>query len=352
MAARVHKTAPALVRCDASVDIAAAAPAPSTPALAGSDAPAPKARAFTMAGYTGAEMNIWGERLIMDLAGMKGPKGAFPALRQHSAHRIAGHAESCDIDPEKGVTIKGRLSSITADGREVAALSDEGFPWQASMGWQVAEYEEVEEGDEQKVNGRAFAGPGLIARKSVICEASFVPLGADNATSAVAASEGDPRIEVTKTNRRTPMADPTPAPKGATFAELKAAFPKAIEFACEQFEKAATLEAAKAAYADILQAKLDAAEAQAAKSAPAAPKGPSQRAPVPVSGAAPAAVSANASARYRERIDALQAKGKSALEARRTISVEDPELQAAFVSEVNASREWQQFPRTEGGPRK
>jgi hypothetical protein len=71
------------------------------------------------------------------MRGFDKPSGKFPALRQHDPNQIAGYVETTEA-AGGGVRLKGRLSASTEAGREVAALSDECFPWQASLGYPMS----------------------------------------------------------------------------------------------------------------------------------------------------------------------------------------------------------------------
>lgn len=322
---------------------------------------APKGRSFEMVGYSGGPMKFWFGTVVMDMRGFDKPSGKFPALRQHDPNQIAGYVETTEA-AGGGVRLKGRLSASTEAGREVAALSDEGFPWQASFGYQVASYDECDPEEALEINGQKISGVDLIARKWGVAEASFVPNGADPKTSARALEASADNHQITVNRRNKPMSEPTTAPKGATLADLKAAFPKDREFALDQFEAGATLAEAKAAYSDILQAKLDAAEAAAAKPAPAPAPKPSPRAAVPVNAAthattqapqaAPLALVAAglpanagpATTAYFEAVAAFSARGMSQDDARAEVSRKCGHLHDAYITEANGGLEWTRFP--------
>ena len=63
-----------------------------------------------------------------------------------------------------------------------------GFPWQASVGAGVEEFELVKDNQQVLVNGRTFTGPLNVVRKATLGEISFVDLGADGRTSASVAA--------------------------------------------------------------------------------------------------------------------------------------------------------------------
>ena len=84
----------------------------------------------------------------------------------------------------------GAISRDTEAAREVLESSKKGFPWQASIGAGVEEYEFVKEGTKVAVNGRNIEGPANVIRKWTLGEISFVDLGADRHTSARIAAAG------------------------------------------------------------------------------------------------------------------------------------------------------------------
>lgn len=153
--------------------------------------PVPRA---TMIAYTGAPMRPGGwkqeHEVIVDVSGMDFPRsGRVPLHRDHDPSRIVGHSESISI--VKGqVQIDGVASADNDHAREVVASSKQGFPWQASIGAKItAPPYFLHAGQKKRVNGRLAEGPVWIAPKSRLKEASFVSLGADGDTSAVAASD-------------------------------------------------------------------------------------------------------------------------------------------------------------------
>ena len=58
------------------------------------------------------------------------------------------------------------------------ATSENGFPWQASLGASADKVVFIPEGKTARANGRDHQGPVYIARKSTLGEVSFVALGA------------------------------------------------------------------------------------------------------------------------------------------------------------------------------
>jgi len=156
---------------------------------------------FRMVAYTGTPMRIagWRHPVILDLAGLAIPSQARPIRFGHDPLAGVGHTDAIRI--EQGQLVAGGLvSRDTAAAREVVVSSKNGFPWQASVGTSVEEFEFIKESQTVNVNGRAYNGPLNVVRKATLGEISFVDLGADGATSASVAaianpSSGDPSMD-------------------------------------------------------------------------------------------------------------------------------------------------------------
>ena len=108
----------------------------------------------------------------------------------------------------------GVVSRDTPAAREVVVSSKNGFPWQASVGTGVDEFEFVKEGQKVTVNGNQYNGPVNVIRRSSLGEISFVDLGADGATSASVAAQasatfGETEMDQSQTANQD---DQTPAP--------------------------------------------------------------------------------------------------------------------------------------------
>jgi phage major head subunit gpT-like protein len=153
---------------------------------------------FTMSAYNGGAMQLggWPYPVVVDLTGMKVTQKARPILRDHDPGKIVGHTEEVDIQPKR-ITVKGVISADNLFSREIATSAANGFPWQASIGATVEKVVFVEEGETVTANGRTFTGPVYVARRTVLGEVSFVPLGADDSTSArLAASAAEQSVRV------------------------------------------------------------------------------------------------------------------------------------------------------------
>ncbi|MEL6499738.1 MAG: Mu-like prophage major head subunit gpT family protein [Planctomycetota bacterium] len=147
---------------------------------------------FRMVAYTGEAMRLagWRHPVVIDLAGLSVPSQNRPIRFGHDAQAGVGHTDAIGVDGGKLVA-SGVISRDTAAAKEVVASSRNGFPWQASVGASVDEFEFVRPNQTVTVNGRELTGPVNVVRRSTLGEISFVDLGADGRTSAtIAASAG------------------------------------------------------------------------------------------------------------------------------------------------------------------
>jgi len=145
---------------------------------------------FTMIAYTGEPMRIegWRHPVIVDLQGMSIPSQRRPVRFGHSMYAGVGHTERIAVEGGRLIA-EGIVSRDTQAAREVVSSGKRGFPWQASIGAQVAEADFVRAGKSVTVNSRTFDGPVYVARRTVLGEISFVDLGADSNTSAAIAAQ-------------------------------------------------------------------------------------------------------------------------------------------------------------------
>jgi hypothetical protein len=153
----------------------------------------PKLPKFSMVAYTGSVMRIAGWRwpLVVDLAGLGIPSQNRPIRFGHDMQSGVGHTDTIRIEDGK-LLAAGVVSRDTAAAREIVASAKNGFPWQASIGAGVDEYEFIKPDQKVLVNGREFLGPLNVVRKSTLGEISFVDLGADGQTSANVAALATP----------------------------------------------------------------------------------------------------------------------------------------------------------------
>lgn len=140
-------------------------------------------RPFRMVAYTGAQVSrLWGSA-VFDLGGIK-VDTPLPILLNHDESKIVGHATKAQLADE-GLILEGVVTDKTPEGRMVAALGKDGFPWTASVGLTDLQWEELDAGAEAEVNGMKLKGPMSIARAAHCYETSFVSAGpADKRTAA------------------------------------------------------------------------------------------------------------------------------------------------------------------------
>ena len=176
---------------------------------------------FRMVAYTGGPMRVagWRHPVIIDLAGLSIPSQARPIRFGHDPTAGVGHSDSIRVEQGQLVAT-GVVSRDTAAAKEVVTSSKNGFPWQASVGASVEEFEFVKPNQQIMVNGHQQSGPLNVVRKSTLGEISFVDLGADGGTSAsVAASAqlntGESIVEPTDVQA---TGDETQTPTGTTTA--------------------------------------------------------------------------------------------------------------------------------------
>ncbi len=181
---------------------------------------------FHMVAYTGAPMRVSGWRypVILDLAGLAVPSQSRPIRFGHDPLSGVGHTDAIRVEQGQLVAT-GVVSRDTPAAREVVVSSKNGFPWQASVGASVDEFEFVKEGQMVMVNGSQYNGPLNVVRKATLGEISFVDLGADGATSAnvaalVSCDTGDAIVDdpVAIPEEDTPQRTETPATQTASSA--------------------------------------------------------------------------------------------------------------------------------------
>jgi hypothetical protein len=148
---------------------------------------AQKLRRFTMTAYTGGAMQLAGWRypVVVDLAGLDTGRQRRPILLDHQrdVDFVLGQTDSVAVMNDQ-LIVAGHILGDSPKARQVIALADKGFAWQASIGARAEQVEFLPEGKTSQANGREFAGPVNIVRRATMGEISFVVLGADENTSA------------------------------------------------------------------------------------------------------------------------------------------------------------------------
>jgi phage head maturation protease len=139
----------------------------------------PRRPRFKATAYSGGLLGLggWSYGMVVDLSGVSLRKQGVKALLDHDPSKRVGHGVG-EVT-EKAILVEGEVSCSTAAAQEVVENAKSGFPWEVSIGAQVLEREFVDAGASVEVNGKRFAGPLIVARKSVLVEVSFVAFGAD-----------------------------------------------------------------------------------------------------------------------------------------------------------------------------
>ncbi len=174
---------------------------------------------FLMVAYTGEPMTVegWRHPVVVDLEGLSVPSQRRSVRFGHSIFAGVGHTERIVVEGGRLIA-EGIVSRDTDAAREIVASGKRGFPWQASIGAQVAQAEFVRGGKSITVNARTVEGPVYVARRTVLGEISFVDLGADGNTSATIAAIRQENTLMDETNstpvmpvEEPPIVEPTRA---------------------------------------------------------------------------------------------------------------------------------------------
>jgi len=154
-----------------------------------------KLRRFQMVAYTGGAMELggWPHPVVVDLAGMRVAARSRPILKDHDVAQIVGHTDNIGIT-ESQISVSGVISGTGPAAGEIISSSENGFPWQASIGAKAQKVVFIPEGRDARANGASFTGPVYVVRKSVLGEVSFVALGADEDASATVAARSGGRL--------------------------------------------------------------------------------------------------------------------------------------------------------------
>jgi hypothetical protein len=307
---------------------------------------------FKMVAYTGARMNLgkWQNPVVVDLAGIRAPSQTMPVRMNHDIECGIGHTTEVGVKDGQLVAA-GMMSRGTPEAQECVTAAKNGFPWQASIGADSMRVEEVKAGAKAEVNGRTEEGPVDIVRECMLREISLVDAGADGATSVEIAAKKQASGGPAPETEEVPMSDKKNAPDLEGLKALEAAFPADKEFARGQWEKGATVEQAKIAYVDVVQAKLakseedkksveaklaesNTAKAELEKKLEAAQQKPGKPAGAPAAKGSGAAGNAEgpdfmAAARELSRTEKIGMR-----EAIKRLAAEQPELHKAFVAKA------------------
>lgn len=142
---------------------------------------------FQLFAYSGGVMYPhlainWSGPVVADLAGMVIDGQALPVHRDHDTSRPVGHTTA--IEKTNQLVADGIFSISNKDSQELIESGKAGFPWKASVGLSITDYETFAEGQRVEVNGRSFDGPVLVVTSSSLEEISFVTVPGDSETEA------------------------------------------------------------------------------------------------------------------------------------------------------------------------
>jgi phage major head subunit gpT-like protein len=163
-------------------------------------------RKFAIEAYTGAAIRQgWSaEPIVIDLAGMKF-KQKIPIVMGHEYTMASILGQATSVRAENGrLYVEGEILADSELAKQVTALAEKGFAWQASVGADVMRHQKVAAGEQVTVNGQTFIGPVRIVKASKLREVSFVTLGADDATSARIVAEEAEELLMAESANETP----------------------------------------------------------------------------------------------------------------------------------------------------
>jgi len=163
-------------------------------------------RKFAIEAYTGAAIRQgWSaEPIVIDLAGMKYNQ-KIPIVMGHDYTMSSILGQATSVRAENGrLYVEGEILAESDLAKQVTALAEKGFAWQASVGADVMRHQKVAAGEQVTVNGQVFNGPIRIVKASKLREVSFVTLGADDATSARIAAEEAEELLMAESANETP----------------------------------------------------------------------------------------------------------------------------------------------------
>jgi phage major head subunit gpT-like protein len=152
-------------------------------------------RKFRIVAYTGAPIRQgWSrEPVIIDMAGMSLP-ATVPIVLGHdyALGSILGQGRPSVQGGQ--LIVEGEILADGENARQVLALAERGYQWQASVGADVGRHLKFAEDQATTVNGATVTGPVRIVRSSTLRETSFVTLGADRSTAVSIAADAAEEI--------------------------------------------------------------------------------------------------------------------------------------------------------------
>jgi len=151
---------------------------------------APATKKFRIVAYTGAPIRQgWSkEPVVIDLAGMTLPS-TVPIVLGHDYALGSILGQGVPTVQGNELIVEGEILADNENARQVLALAERGYQWQASVGADVGRH--LKFGDDQTTtaNGQTLVGPVRVVRASTLRETSFVTLGADRSTAISISAE-------------------------------------------------------------------------------------------------------------------------------------------------------------------
>jgi hypothetical protein len=177
----------------------------------GESAPGPKK--FRIVAYTGAPIRQgWSrEPVVIDLAGMSLPS-TIPIVIGHDYALGSILGQGVPSVQGNELIVEGEILADSENARQVLALAERGYQWQASVGADVGRHLKFGEDQATTANGQSHVGPVRIVRASTLRETSFVTLGADRSTAvSIAAEEVAEESSMAHDASETPIEEPVVA---------------------------------------------------------------------------------------------------------------------------------------------
>lgn len=151
-----------------------------------------KKKKLSIKAYSGKTIEghwYWG-KLAIDLTGMRFEEARYPVLEDHRTDRKIGHIGK-PVITDKFELMSPEDDAVFVDteaSEEFQKLSQQKFPYQASIYAKPTRVERVEEGATAEVNGFTLKGPASIWRECMFKEMSVCVFGWDSKTQSSAFS--------------------------------------------------------------------------------------------------------------------------------------------------------------------
>lgn len=191
---------------------------------------APATKKFRIVAYTGAPIRQgWSkEPVVIDLAGMTLPS-TVPIVLGHDYALGSILGQGVPSVQGNELIVEGEILADNENARQVLALAERGYQWQASVGADVGRHLKFGEDQSTTANGQTLVGPVRVVRASTLRETSFVTLGADRSTAiSIAAEEVAEELIMADTANQKPTDEAIVAPVVEATAEV-AVVPEKVE---------------------------------------------------------------------------------------------------------------------------